>query len=91
MRMGVHRDALAASLAEADRVYVYHPPDAGWDVAAALEALGERAAVLEDFDALLARLGAELRTDDEVVVMSNGGFHGLPRHLEQLLKSRPAD
>ena len=34
MRMGVHRDTLAPSLAGADQVWLYAPADLGWDVSA---------------------------------------------------------
>jgi hypothetical protein len=33
---------------------------------------------------------AELTAGDQVVLMSNGSFQGLPRLLEQALKSRAA-
>jgi len=33
MRMGVHRGALAPSLAAADEVWLYAPNDLGWDLA----------------------------------------------------------
>ena len=34
MRLGVHNAELAASLDDADRVFLYTPPDLGWDAAA---------------------------------------------------------
>ncbi len=36
MRMGVHQHTLAPSLAAADQVWLYTPPDLGWDTAAVL-------------------------------------------------------
>src|SRR6185437_7316878 len=42
MKMGVHRNTLAASLAAADEVWVYTPADLGWDVAPVIAALGPR-------------------------------------------------
>src|SRR5690606_1429591 len=44
MRMGVHKDTLAPSLAGADAVYLFAPPDLGWDAGAVARTLGPRAA-----------------------------------------------
>jgi UDP-N-acetylmuramate: L-alanyl-gamma-D-glutamyl-meso-diaminopimelate ligase len=40
MRMGEHRDTLAPSLAAADAVWLFAPPDLGWDPAAVVHSLG---------------------------------------------------
>jgi UDP-N-acetylmuramate: L-alanyl-gamma-D-glutamyl-meso-diaminopimelate ligase len=90
MRMGVHRDTLQGCFAVADRVFVLGAADLGWDPAAVLAPLGARLTVAADVDALLARLLGELEAGDQVVLMSNGSFHGLPRLLEQSLASRTA-
>jgi UDP-N-acetylmuramate: L-alanyl-gamma-D-glutamyl-meso-diaminopimelate ligase len=76
MKLGIMKDRLAASLAGADRAYVY-AADLGWDAAAALRPLGERARSFEQLDALVAALAAEARPGDRVLVMSNGGFGGV--------------
>lgn len=81
MRQGVHRATLGGALAAADAIYVYAPPDLGWDVAAALAPCGRRARVFADHDALLVALTASLRAGDHVVIMSNGGFGGLHERL----------
>jgi UDP-N-acetylmuramate: L-alanyl-gamma-D-glutamyl-meso-diaminopimelate ligase len=90
MRMGVHRDTLHGSFADADRVFVLGAADLGWDPAAALAPLGKRLFVETDVQALLRRLLAELAAGDQVVLMSNGSFQGLPKLLEQALQSRAA-
>src|SRR5579863_6954143 len=77
MRMGVHRDTLAPALAGADEVWLYAPADLGWDVDAVARALGERARVRRDIDALAADLAAATHAGDQVLIMSNGGFGGL--------------
>jgi UDP-N-acetylmuramate: L-alanyl-gamma-D-glutamyl-meso-diaminopimelate ligase len=88
MRMGVHRDTLHASFAEADRVFVLAAADLGWDPAEALAPLGTRLAVAADAPALLARLLDELTAGDQAVLMSNGDFKGLPQLLVEALASR---
>jgi UDP-N-acetylmuramate: L-alanyl-gamma-D-glutamyl-meso-diaminopimelate ligase len=88
MRMGVHRDTLAPSLAIANRVFVLRAANLGWDPAAALASLGERLVVTTDVQELLKRLLAELKAGDHVVLMSNGSFQGLPELLERALTLR---
>jgi UDP-N-acetylmuramate: L-alanyl-gamma-D-glutamyl-meso-diaminopimelate ligase len=88
MRMGVHRDTLAPSLAIANRVFVLSAANLGWDPGAALASLGERLVVTTDVQELLKRLVAELKDGDLVVLMSNGSFQGLPELLERALASR---
>jgi UDP-N-acetylmuramate: L-alanyl-gamma-D-glutamyl-meso-diaminopimelate ligase len=88
MRMGVHRDTLAASFAGADRLFVLGGDDSRWDVAGAFAPLGGKASVAANVDALLAALLAELRAGDHVVLMSNGGFQGLPLNLQRALEQR---
>ncbi len=89
MRMGVHRDTLAGSLAEADLVFLYEPADLGWDVRAAAGALGDRGRVVGDVDALAAAVASEARAGDHLLVMSNGGFGGLHGKLLALLGRPP--
>jgi UDP-N-acetylmuramate: L-alanyl-gamma-D-glutamyl-meso-diaminopimelate ligase len=87
MKLGVWKDALGASLAGADRVYCYGS-NAGWDVRAALAALGPEACVIDDLGALAAAIVAEARSGDHVLVMSNGGFGGLHARLVERLRER---
>ena len=77
MRMGVHQDTLAPSLAGADEVWLYAPPDLGWDTGAVMSTLGARGHVSRDIEALVHELARTLRPGDHVLVMSNGGFGGL--------------
>jgi len=81
MRMGVHRDALAAALAVADGVHVLAPPELGWDAAAALAGLGGSLSVHRSVDTIVAALAATSRAGDQVLIMSNGGFDGIHGRL----------
>jgi UDP-N-acetylmuramate: L-alanyl-gamma-D-glutamyl-meso-diaminopimelate ligase len=65
MRMGVHKDTLAPSLAGADAVYLFAPPDLGWDAGAVATAIGPKATTEATVDALLARLVADLKSGDQ--------------------------
>ncbi|AOU97260.1 UDP-N-acetylmuramate:L-alanyl-gamma-D-glutamyl-meso-diaminopimelate ligase [Acidihalobacter yilgarnensis] len=90
MRMGVHRDRLAAALREADRSWLYRPADLGWSLDEVATALGTRARVEPDIDRLAAELVDTLVPGDHVVFMSNGGFGGLPARVRAALAEREA-
>jgi UDP-N-acetylmuramate: L-alanyl-gamma-D-glutamyl-meso-diaminopimelate ligase len=77
MRMVVHQQTLAPALAGADEVWLYAPPDLGWDVGAVARALGVRGHVSADVEALARELAGAARHGDHVLIMSNGGFAGL--------------
>jgi UDP-N-acetylmuramate: L-alanyl-gamma-D-glutamyl-meso-diaminopimelate ligase len=77
MKLGAHKSAMAHALAGADQTWIYQGPDIKWDVAGAVSELGHKARVVHDLDALVRALAAELRAEDNVVIMSNGGFGGI--------------
>lgn len=77
MRMGVHQDTLAPSLAGADEVWLYTPPDLGWDADAVVASLGARGHGGKDVDSLARDLARAVQPGDHVLIMSNGGFGGL--------------
>ncbi len=76
MKLGMMKDALPGSLADADRVYCYGA-NLGWDAAAALAPLGGKAEVHQDIGKLVAAIAAVAKSGDHVLVMSNGGFGGI--------------
>ena len=77
MRLGVHRDTLAASLAAADDVWLYAPTDLGWDAESVVAELGPRGHLAREIGGLATDLAATLREGDHALIMSNGGFGGL--------------
>ena len=84
MKLGVMKQALPGSLAAADRVYCYSG-GLTWDPREALQPLADKASVHSDLDALVARIAADSRAGDHVVVMSNGGFGGIHDKLLQAI------
>jgi UDP-N-acetylmuramate: L-alanyl-gamma-D-glutamyl-meso-diaminopimelate ligase len=76
------KDQLPASLAAADRVFVYSA-GLGWDAGAVLAPLGKRARCEEDLEGLIGAVVREAKPGDHVLIMSNGGFGGIH---EKLLK-----
>ncbi|MBU1689975.1 MAG: UDP-N-acetylmuramate:L-alanyl-gamma-D-glutamyl-meso-diaminopimelate ligase [Gammaproteobacteria bacterium] len=80
MKLGVMKDALPGSLKDADQVFCYSA-NLGWDAAAALTPLGDKAQAFDDLDDLVAAVTTVARPGDQVLVMSNGGFGGVHEKL----------
>lgn len=87
MKLGAHREGLALSAAQADQVLWYAPPTLGWDLAAAVAEAPVPTRVLDNIDAIVTEVLRLKRPGTHVVLMSNGGFGGLPRRLQQELGS----
>lgn len=86
MRMGVQREQLAPSLAEADAVFIYNPPDLRWDAGEVARAAGAKAQVTKSIDELVQAVTALARSGDHVLIMSNGAFGGIHDKLTEALK-----
>jgi UDP-N-acetylmuramate: L-alanyl-gamma-D-glutamyl-meso-diaminopimelate ligase len=85
MRLGTHREHLAASLKGADAVYFYQPAGLDWDLGPVCTGLQGRGSVAGDIDELVHTLAAAAKAGDHVLIMSNGGFGGLHGKLLQAL------
>ena len=87
MKLGAMRSRLAESFDGADRVYSYSG-GVDWDVAAAMQPLGDRAVNMGDIGALTNTLVANSRRGDHILIMSNGAFGGIhQRVLDQLRRA----
>lgn len=84
MKLGVMRTALPQSLQQADQVYCY-TYQLGWDAAETLQALGEKAHVFNNLDALVAAVKHNAQTGDHILVMSNGSFGEIHQKLLDVL------
>ena len=90
MRMGVHRAELGPALAGADQVILFQPAEFPWDIQIVTAVLNGRARVFRTVDEIVMVLGQELRPDDQVVIMSNGGFDGIHVKLLARLAATPS-
>jgi UDP-N-acetylmuramate: L-alanyl-gamma-D-glutamyl-meso-diaminopimelate ligase len=79
MRLGVHKASLPAAFVDADAVYAYIDP--AWNWVLPTEDFSQKVTIENSYDALLATLVNELRSGDQVVIMSNGSFAGLHQRL----------
>lgn len=81
MRLGAHAAQLAPSLVDADLVLFLHRPTLPWNAAEVIAKVRGQACTMPDVDALIAALLAQVRPDDHLVFMSNGGFEGAPQRF----------
>ena len=88
MKMGVMKDALAESLADADQVFCY-TANLSWDAKAALKPLGGCAHTFDDLQQLLHAIVNSTGPGDHVLIMSNGDFGGIHEKLLAILRLRP--
>jgi UDP-N-acetylmuramate: L-alanyl-gamma-D-glutamyl-meso-diaminopimelate ligase len=86
MKLGAHREHLAAAVADADTALWFQPPELDWSLAEAL-AGAANSRVVSDLDQLL-ELAAAVPAPAHLVVMSNGGFQGFQSRLVERLVAR---
>ncbi len=77
MRMGIHQDALADALVDADLVEIYQTPGTDWDLTKVASKTPDRVNVSRTIDDIVSRIADQVKSGDHVVVMSNGGFGGI--------------
>ena len=80
MKRGVMKEALPASLAEADRMYLY-TAHMGWDAAPVFGAAAREVHCEASLETLVDALAREARPGDHVLIMSNGAFGGIHAKL----------
>ena len=81
MRMGVHRNTLAASMQGADFIWMHEPPELNWSLADVTQALDVPVVVSDSVAAIVAGVVQAARSGDHILVMSNGGFGGIHQKL----------
>jgi UDP-N-acetylmuramate: L-alanyl-gamma-D-glutamyl-meso-diaminopimelate ligase len=82
--MGVHRKALAESLAQADRVFIYQPENLDWDLSE-LKDYADNIQLCSSIDAIISKLASEVHPNSHFLMMSNGGFGGIYQRLQDEL------
>ncbi|WGE57091.1 UDP-N-acetylmuramate:L-alanyl-gamma-D-glutamyl-meso-diaminopimelate ligase [Actinobacillus equuli] len=87
MKMGVHKEEIAPSLADANAVFVYQPDTIPWSVSVITDSLSQPAAWSANLDELVALVVKEAKPNDHILVMSNGAFGGIHNKLLNVLKS----
>lgn len=85
MKLGVMKDALPASLKEADLVFCYGA-NLGWDASEALKPIAHKARAFDDLTLLVNAIAEIAQPQDHILVMSNGGFGGVHQKILDALK-----
>ncbi len=88
MKLGVHKEALAQSLKQADSVYLFQPESIPWAVQDVAEQCTQPAYTHDNIDQFVAMICAEAQAGDQILVMSNGGFYGIHDKLLTALKAK---
>ncbi|EKO3439888.1 UDP-N-acetylmuramate:L-alanyl-gamma-D-glutamyl-meso-diaminopimelate ligase [Vibrio fluvialis] len=88
MKLGVHKETLAASLAAADSVYLFQPANIPWSVQDVAKQCSQPAHVGDNMADFVAQICQEAKPGDQILVMSNGGFDGIHGKLLAALKTK---
>jgi UDP-N-acetylmuramate: L-alanyl-gamma-D-glutamyl-meso-diaminopimelate ligase len=83
MRIGTHKNELAASVSLADHVFWSQPDNLDWDLSE--QVASDNNQVFQNIDELVDAVVAEVRQGDHLVIMSNGGFQGIHQTLIKAL------
>lgn len=81
MKLGIHRQNLAAATDDADQVLWYQPQGLDWSLDEVVAGGGAAAQVVVSLDELLAKTLGEAQAPCHILIMSNGGFGGFQRRL----------
>ncbi len=85
MKMGVHKDTLAASWSNADQVFIFEPSNLTWSMDDLLAQSNVPAMLYRDIDMLVKSIISYAQPGDHILVMSNGSFGGIHELLTQQL------
>ena len=87
MRLGTHKKLLAKSLEVADEIILFQPKGLDWDMGEVLNSLGEKANLYNDINELISSLINSVKSGDNILIMSNGGFGGIHEKLLSALET----
>ena len=90
MRLGIHKETLAASLNEADQVLLYQPKGLDWGMDHVLDAMPNKSSLHDDIDILVETISNQANSGDHILIMSNGGFGGIHEKLLAALDKQKA-
>jgi UDP-N-acetylmuramate: L-alanyl-gamma-D-glutamyl-meso-diaminopimelate ligase len=71
---------------DADLVWMFRPDGMGNEFESALESLGGKLRLFDDYDKLVNDMSTRVLAGDQVIFMSNGGFGGARQTLTAVLQ-----
>ena len=81
MKMGVHKNTLAASWSKADQVFIYEPSNLQWSMEELLAQSDVTASLYKDMEILVKSIISYAQPGDHILIMSNGSFGGIHQTL----------
>ena len=88
MKLGIHKDQLTGSWAQADEVYIFEPASLRWSMDEVARDSVAPVHPYQDVDKLVEAVVKEAQPSDHILVMSNGGFAGIHDKLLNALSAR---
>lgn len=88
MRLGIHVEHLAKAFDDADKVFIFEPKDLQWSIQDVTKNIKPDAKVFSAVDEIILDLLSEIKSGDNILILSNGSFDGLSEKLVLQLSSR---
>ena len=88
MKLGIHKDQLTESWAQADEVYIFEPASLSWSIDEVARDSVAPVHPYQDVDKLVEAVVKEAQPSDHILVMSNGGFAGIHDKVLNALSAR---
>jgi len=88
MKMGVHANTFADSIASADEVLIFENGSIQWDLHAIAETASTLLMIEPSIDSVINHLVKSTHAGDQIVIMSNGGFDNIHQRLINAMQSR---
>ena len=86
MRMGSHAQALHSSVAAADWVIWFTPAGLDWNPEFLQQGVENRVDLIASTADIVELIAEQLQSNDEIVIMSNGGFEGIHAKLVETIR-----
>jgi UDP-N-acetylmuramate: L-alanyl-gamma-D-glutamyl-meso-diaminopimelate ligase len=91
MRLGIHVDHLAKAFDDADKVFIFEPKDLQWSIKEVTDNIKPSTKIFSSVDDIVLDVLNNIKSGDNVLVLSNGSFDGLSEKLVLQLSSRDSN
>lgn len=88
MKQGIHQHTLAEAVNDADEVLWFEPEGLNWSLNTVAQTSSTPSKVFYSTDDIIAYLAETAEPNDDILVMSNGGFNGLHQTLINTLQQK---
>lgn len=91
MRLGIHVEHLAKAFDDADKVFIFEPKDLQWSIQDVTKNIKPDSKTFSAVDEIILDLLNDIKSGDNILILSNGSFDGLSEKLVLQLSSREAN